>query len=90
MWDQHWPSHNDRISWLHRLANLVPLTQRRNSQAQNYDFDRKKIAYFGGKQGISSYALTTQVLNTNIWTPETVAERQTQLLDVLTSRWELN
>lgn len=90
MWAQQWPSHNDRVIWLHRLANLVPLTQRRNSQAQNYDFDRKKIAYFGGKQGISSYALTTQVLNTTNWTPEAVAERQTQLLDVLNSRWELN
>ncbi len=35
-----------------RLANLVPLTQKRNSKAQNYDFDKKKSAYFGGKHGV--------------------------------------
>ena len=76
--------------WLHRLANLVPLTQRRNSQAQNYDFERKKKAYFGGKQGVSSYAMTTQVLNTDAWTPEVVKQRQADLMDVLSTHWELD
>jgi hypothetical protein len=71
------------------LANLVPLTQRRNSQAQNYDFERKKKAYFGGKQGVSSYALTTQVLNTATWTPTVVEQRQADLLEMLSTKWEL-
>lgn len=88
-WEQTWPDMGDRWQWLHRLANLVPLTQRRNSQAQNYDFDRKKSAYFGGRQGVSSYVLTTQVLNTPVWTPSVVEQRQTQLLDLLFARWDL-
>lgn len=88
-WAEHWPTSRERDVWVHRLANLVPLTQRRNSQAQNYDFDRKKLAYFGGKHGVSSYALTTQVLHTASWTPATVEQRQADLLDVLSTRWEL-
>jgi hypothetical protein len=90
VWATTWPEITDRQVWLHRLANLVPLTQRRNSQAQNYDFERKKKAYFGGKQGVSSYALTTQVLNTEAWTPQVVNQRQSDLMDVLSTHWELD
>lgn len=89
VWATQWPNVSDRNLWLHRLANLVPLTQRRNSQAQNYDFERKKKAYFGGKQGVSSYALTTQVLNTATWTPAVVEQRQSDLLEMLSTKWEL-
>ena len=72
-----------------RLANLVPLTQKRNSQALNYDFDVKMSAYLGGKHGVSSYRLTTQVLKTSEWTPELVAQRQLELIELLTSKWDL-
>lgn len=89
-WAAQWESTDDQLMWLHRLANLVPLTQRRNSQAQNFDFERKKKAYFGGRQGISSYVLTTQVLNTPVWTPAVVKQRQSELIDILTSAWELS
>lgn len=89
VWATQWPNVSDRNLWLHRLANLVPLTQRRNSQAQNYDFERKKKAYFGGKQGVSSYALTTQVLNTATWAPAVVEQRQDDLLEMLSIKWEL-
>lgn len=88
-WAAEWPKPLDRFHWLHRLANLVPLTQRRNSQAQNYDFERKKKAYFGGRQGISSYALTTQVLNTPCWSPAVVEQRQADLLETLHANWNL-
>ncbi|MGJ7580216.1 DUF262 domain-containing protein [Variovorax sp. RHLX14] len=88
-WATQWPNVTDQLLWLHRLANLVPLTQRRNSQAQNHDFERKKKAYFGGKQGVSSYVLTTQVLNTPSWTPAVVEQRQRDLLDVLSNSWDL-
>ena len=90
VWATQWPNISDRNLWLHRLANLVPLTQRRNSAAQNYDFERKKKAYFGGKQGVSSYALTTQVLNTATWTPTVVEQRQAELLEMLSTKWELS
>lgn len=88
-WAQTWPDPRVRDEWVHRIANLVPLTQKRNSQAQNYDFDKKKSAYFGGKQGVSSYVLTTQVLNTPEWTPDIAKRRQENLLDVLADKWDL-
>ena len=88
-WQKLWPDEALRQRWVHRLANLVPLTQKRNSQAQNYDFDKKKSAYFGGKHGVSSYVLTTQVLNASNWTPAVVEQRQSDLIDVLAARWDL-
>lgn len=91
-WSQMWPNLDDRNLWVHRIANLLPLTQKRNSQAQNYDFDTKKAAYFGGRQGVSSYALTTQVLNMASWTPEVIKIRQEELLEVFADceNWDLN
>lgn len=88
-WEKLWPDEALRKRWVHRLANLVPLTQKRNSKAQNYDFDTKKSAYFGGKHGVSSYVLTTQVLNAASWTPAIVSQRQFDLIDVLANRWDL-
>lgn len=88
-WLNEWPDENTRKAWVHRIANLIPLTQQRNSQAQNYDFDKKKNAYFGGKKGVSSYILTTQVLNTEDWTPQIVQSRQDDLLNILADKWQL-
>ena len=88
-WQQIWPEESLRKQWVHRLANLLPLTQKRNSKAQNYDFDLKKSAYFGGKNGVSSYALTTQVLNMTEWTPAVVEQRQQDLIELLSAKWEL-
>jgi hypothetical protein len=88
-WEDCWPEEETRKRWLHRLANLVPLTQKRNSAAQNYNFDKKKAAYFGGSKGISSYVLTTQVLNTTTWTPKVVKKRQADLIALLTDKWRL-
>jgi hypothetical protein len=88
-WAVWWPDGHTREQWVHRLANLVPLTQRRNSQAQNYDFEKKKKVYFGGKEGVASYALTTQVLKTPSWKPDVVMDRQKDLLALLWKRWEL-
>lgn len=88
-WKTWWPNDADRMHWVHRLANLVPLNRRRNSQAQNFDFKTKKKTYFVGKQGVSSYVLTTQVLQKETWTPADVQSRQDDLIDVLRQRWRL-
>ncbi|MFC5438618.1 DUF262 domain-containing protein [Rhodanobacter ginsenosidimutans] len=88
-WERAWPDQDLRAAWVHRLANLVPLNQRRNSQAQNFDFAKKKTAYFGGTKGVSSYVLTTQVLKTPVWTPDSVKKRQKEVLDVLAEHWRL-
>jgi len=88
-WAKTWPDHEQRKAWTHKIANLVPLNRRRNSQAQNFDFNRKKSNYFGGKNNVSSFVLTTQVLNMDEWTPEIVEKRQMELLKVFSDNWEL-
>ncbi|WP_288929233.1 DUF262 domain-containing HNH endonuclease family protein [uncultured Maritimibacter sp.] len=89
-WEATWASEEDRKNWLHRIGNLVPLNKRRNSSAQNYGFKKKCSAYFAGKDNVTSYTLTAQVLGCDEWTPKIVAERQTQLLEVMKDRWELH
>lgn len=75
--------------WLPRLANLVPLNKRRHSAASNWDFDEKKDKYFSGKENVSSYALTSQVLKHAEWKPNDVKQRQEILLKRICEVWDL-
>lgn len=88
-WCIKWTA-EEREFWKHKIANLIPLTRRKNSQAQNYDFQTKKEKYFKGKYGTSSYALATQILNYSEWTPEIVSKRQDELLHIMADKWSLN
>lgn len=89
-WEQIWPNEEIRDKWLHRIANLVPITRITNSSAQNFDFNDKKEKYFKNKNGTSSYSLTTQVTAENDWTPAVVESRQQTLMDVLKDKWDLH
>ncbi len=89
-WQMLWPDIDKRQYWVHKLANLVPLNRRRNSQAQNFDFEKKKKAYFTGLENMNSYTLTTQVLNTSEWTEEHLISRQEKLLEVFSNHWQLS
>lgn len=88
-WDALWPDQKEREYWVNRIANLVPLTRKHNSQAQNYDFDKKKKTYFQIKKG-TSYTLTMQLANLTSWTPSTVKNRQQELLDAFSKAWDLH
>ena len=85
----NWWNNKERIFWTHRIANLVPLTRRKNSAAQNFDFDTKKTTYFTGQNGTISYPLTSQVVHESTWTPAVVSARQKNLLDIFKKNWEL-
>lgn len=89
-WAQWWPDINQRQNWLHKMANLVPLTRQQNSKAQNFDFDKKKKAYFQNKDGTTSYRLTTWVIGQTEWTPGLVEQRQKELADKLSQYWDLD
>ena len=88
-WIKDWPDENVREFWVHKIANLVPLTRKKNSQAQNYDYEIKKDRYFAEKGGVTSYAMTTEILSIKEWTPSVVAERQNRLMGVFAKHWEL-
>lgn len=89
-WATWWPNEEDRNQWVHRIANLVPLSRQKNSEAYNYDFSLKKSKYFMSKNKTSSYALTTQVLNQQEWTPSILENRQKLLMEIFKTKWELN
>ncbi|HEY7781234.1 MAG TPA: DUF262 domain-containing HNH endonuclease family protein [Ktedonobacterales bacterium] len=88
-WLQWFPTTEVRAQYANRLGNLVLLSRSKNAQASNYDFETKKRKYFGARGGISPFALTTQVLQESVWTPDVVQRRQDQLVARLKELWRL-
>lgn len=84
-WSQTFEPHVHQ-RWLNRIGNLVLLNRRRNAAAGNKPFDEKKKKYFLTR-GSSPYALTSQVLAEETWTPEVVARRHADLTGRLVQRW---
>ncbi|WP_328614416.1 DUF262 domain-containing HNH endonuclease family protein [Amycolatopsis sp. NBC_00355] len=78
----------ERLYWVHRLANLVLLSRRKNSQAGNLEFEVKKTKYFE-KTSWPPFVLTGQVLDSPEWTPAVLERRQEVLLTVLGELWRL-
>lgn len=79
----------DRVGLTHKLGNLLLLNHRKNSQANNFEFDVKKRRYFTTSTGSAVFALTTQVIQYDAWTPEIIRERQSALTTMLAEEWEL-
>ncbi|MBC6718685.1 DUF262 domain-containing protein [Aurantimonas sp. DM33-3] len=88
-WLEDFPDEEERARWVHKLANLVLLTRRKNSQASNYDFVDKKQKYFSTRAGVANFALTSKVLSESIWTNETLQHRQAELTDAIETLWRL-
>lgn len=88
-WAEWWPNEEQAAFWRHKIGNLVPLARRQNSEAQNYDFDVKKEKYFQSKNGTTSFALTTQVINESVWTEEVLSNRQQQMINIFETKWDL-
>ena len=87
-WLKWFPDAEKREQWTHRLANLVLLSRRKNAQAQNFEFERKKSEYFQRK-GVTTFAITTQVLNSPDWTLGVLENRQRDLIGRLAKEWRL-
>jgi hypothetical protein len=88
-WARWYPTRELRDRWTHRLGNLALLSRSKNSNASNYSFARKKTTYFAGRGGVSPFALTTQILREEMWTPDVIERRQGELIDHLKALWRL-
>lgn len=88
-WLQWFPVDEERAKYTHRMGNLALLSRKKNAQAQNYEFDKKKDGYFATSKGVSPFALTTQVLQKTEWTSTVINERQKELLQKLKTLWRL-
>ena len=69
----------ERMEWTHKLGNLVLLSGRKNSKAQNYDFNKKKDVYF--KEKSTPFRITHDVGNKDKWTLEELKSRHQKLLN---------
>ncbi|HEX5159606.1 MAG TPA: DUF262 domain-containing HNH endonuclease family protein [Ktedonobacterales bacterium] len=87
-WVGWFPTAELREEWVHKLGNLVLLSKRKNAQAGNMTFNKKKTTYFT-RDGVSPFALTTQVLRERVWTPQVVERRQKELVQKLKELWRL-
>ena len=81
-------SEEERHEWTGKIANLVLLSRRKNSEASNYDFELKKQRYFSGN--VTTFALTSQVLNESEWTLAVLSRRQENLVDRMKRVWRLD
>ncbi len=88
-WANLFPDQEERDAWTHRLANLVFLTQRINVRASNWEFERKKKAYFASKEGTAPFPLTQEVLQAASWTVDHLRLRQERLMAKLCEVWRL-
>ncbi len=88
LWLKWWPDQVQRETNVHRLGNLALLDRRKNPQASNFEFDRKKTEYFLRK-GATPFPLTSQVLAEAKWTPAVCEKRQTESYTKLCYVWRL-
>ena len=80
-------SEEERDYWKHRLANLVLLPRKKNGQASNFEFAKKKSEYF--QKMPTPFALTAGVDKEPEWTPAVLERRQRELIDALKKEWRL-
>jgi uncharacterized protein with ParB-like and HNH nuclease domain len=89
--DEYWKSRFNELEIIenvHKLGNLVLLSGRKNSQAQNYSFDRKKEIYTR-KNETTSFDLTKEVCDTAEWNLEVIQKRQSELIEFAKKLWEI-
>ncbi len=86
-WNQWFSTAQQREKYVHCLGNLVLLSRKKNSAAQNYEFTVKKDRYINNP--IAIFALTIQAIQEKTWTPEVIEKRQRYLLSQLQNLWSL-
>ncbi|MFC3885570.1 HNH endonuclease family protein [Bacillus songklensis] len=75
---EHGFTEEERKIWTHRLGNLVLLSRKKNSSANNRDFDIKLKKYFSN--GITDFELTKELKNFKGWTIKECEFRQEDLV----------
>ncbi|MFX4263146.1 DUF262 domain-containing protein [Pelotomaculum propionicicum] len=72
----------ERLAWTNKLANLVLISQKKNSALGNLDFEEKKSTYL--KKRIDAFHANKVFIEKNKkWNPATLEKRQEELVDLL-------
>ncbi|HEY9008580.1 MAG TPA: DUF262 domain-containing HNH endonuclease family protein [Ohtaekwangia sp.] len=89
--DKYWTdrfNENDHKQWVHKLGNLTLLSGKKNSSAQNFDFNRKKDLY-NKKNQKASFDLTKEVCMNHEWTLEQIKSRHSDLSERVKEIWQI-
>lgn len=73
---------------VHKIGNLVLLSGRKNSQAQNYNFEKKKDVYLKNSEKVS-FDLTKEICENDEWNIENLNSRHTQMIDNAKLLWKI-
>ncbi len=66
--------------WTNSLANLTLLAGRKNEQAKNFDFSRKKEIYRNSDGQITSFQITQDILKYRKWGIKQLQDREEKLI----------
>ncbi len=86
-WCKNWDD-KTRAKWVHRVGNLALLSRKKNSSAQNYDFEKKKTKYFKDTNP-TIFPITIKIINENEWNLPTVEQKHQEYLEILIDIWSL-
>jgi uncharacterized protein with ParB-like and HNH nuclease domain len=80
-WDKIF-TEDEIYTWTNSLANLTLLSMRKNVQAINYDFKKKKDIYQNADNVITAYTLTQDIINNyQQWTTQELKKRGDELVE---------
>lgn len=88
-WTEAVPDPKERRYWVDRLGNLALLSRRANERVANHDFERKKRGCFSSVEGVTTFAITSQILHEPVWNAEVMARRQKMLFELACEIWRL-
>ncbi|ECH4205742.1 DUF262 domain-containing protein [Campylobacter jejuni] len=84
-WDKIF-TEDEREKWTNSLANLTLISMRKNVQALNYDFARKKEIYANKDKVKTCYTITQDVIhNYNEWDVNSLKRRKKELIEKITN-----
>lgn len=84
--DSEWThlfNEQQRIEWTNKLGNLVLLSGKKNSQAQNFEFDKKKSVYFFAQNKKTNFIITQDLKDIKIWNYEEAVKRHDSFKNAL-------
>ena len=81
-------SDDERINFVNKIGNITLLSGRKNSAAQNYDFEKKKSIY-KNKNKMVSFDMTKEVCELENWTKVEFEARQAKLTELLFNEFKL-
>ena len=89
---EQWKSiftHEEREIWTNSLANLTLLSMRKNIQAKNYSFNKKKEAYQNKDNVVSSFHITQDIIKCKTWNVIELEKREKKLIDKVMNKLNL-